>query len=86
MGVGLVEVKGIRAGSFRRAVLGSNQPPPGLEPGIPPLMNSRRVTSMQCAGRDSNPRQVLGTGGSTGRSICRSATCANRPPSLGGRT
>ena len=57
----------------QRAVLGSNQPPLGLEPSIPPLMNSRRVGPRdsaggvgldgQCVGRDSNPRSPMGRHG-----------------------
>jgi hypothetical protein len=32
--------------SKQHAVRGSNPPPPGLEPGIPPLSNFRRVSAV----------------------------------------
>ena len=64
----------------KRAVQGSNLPPPDLESGIPPLKNFRRTFSRHCVERDSNPRRPLGASGSTDRRICRSATYAFYAP------
>src|SRR5256885_11798531 len=44
---------------LQHAVWGSNPPPPGLEPGVPPLTNFRRVSDddvKQSAWKDSNLR------------------------------
>jgi hypothetical protein len=61
-----------------RAVQGSNLPPPGLEPGIPPLMNSRRV-SFRCSAQGGTRTPVR----SWGPAALQAAAFAALPPARG---
>ena len=77
--------------SVQRAAQGSNLSPLGLEPSVPPLVNSRRVRdrtgrrrSMRRKGLE--PSKATGAGSFTGCCNRRSATCAwSSDPALSSR-